>query len=244
MRNDQKGLSLTELMIAVTIAMIMSIGVFYIYAGQVRTFFHVARKEHTTQETQSAFEVVASLIRQAQMCLVVGPSCPTLQTIVITYPAALPNPNAAGSVQLANDSVQINFTVPSGYANWPNDVSPFTNNAIRVKWDANSNQVTISAGASVADADILRTPVTIAGASGNQNTKIINLDLWPMVVDAVGTITPGATITVKATAGYRLTMSARVGTSDSTYTNLLDPTGPLKNYRTVTYERIILPRNW
>jgi type II secretory pathway pseudopilin PulG len=238
MYNHQKGMSLTELMIALTISMILSIGVLYIYAGQVRTFFQVARKEHTTLEAQSAFEVVAGLVRQAEMCLIVGPACPTLKGIAITYPAGVANPNA--SVQLTNDSIQIDFSVPSGYSIWPNNTPPYTNNAMRVSWSVATNIVQLSAGATAGAGSVL----DIAGASGNLNTKIVNLDLWPMVVDAAGAVTPGAAVTDKATAGYRLVMTARVGTPDITYTNPLDPNGPLKNYRTVTYERIILPRNW
>lgn len=240
MRNKLIGLSLVEVMIAVTIAMLMSIGVLYLYAGQVRTFSQVARKEQTTHEAQSAFEVLAGLVRQAEMCL----TCTPQQTMGIIYPAAVSNPNAASSVQLPNDSVQIDFTVPSGYPIWPNDTGTFTNNAIRIDWSGTTNVVRVSNGASVTDAAGARTPIAIAGASGNMNTKIVNLDIWPMVVSATGAVTAGAAATDKATAGYRLTMTARVGTADTTYTNPLDPNGPLKNYRTVTYERIILPRNW
>lgn len=238
MRKNILGLSLIELMIAVTIAMVMSIGVLLIYAGQVRTFSQTARKAQTTQEAQSAFEVIAGLVRQAEMCL----TCITQQTMGITLPGGVANP--AGTLQVAGDSAQIDFTVPSGYYIWPNTTAPYTSNAIRIEWSAATNVVQVSAGTSVADTAAMRTPIAIAGASGNLNTKIVNLDIWPMVVDAAGAVTAGATVTTKPTAGYRLTMTARVGTADASYTNPLDPTGPLKNYRTVTYERIILPRNW
>lgn len=225
MRKNMLGASLIEMMIAVTIAMIMSIGVLLIYAGQVRTFSQTARKAQTTQEAQSAFEVIAGLMRQAEMCL----TCTTQQTMGLTYPGGVVNPNAAGTLQLAGDSVQIDFTVPSGYYIWPNTTAPYTNNAIRISWSLATNVVQVSAGASVADAAAARTPITIVGASGNMNTKIINLDVWPMVVDAAGAVTVGASATVKPTAGYGITMTAQVGSADA---------------KTVTYERIILPRNW
>lgn len=240
MRKNMQGLSLVELMVSITVAMIMSIGVLYLYAGQIRTFSQVARKEHTTQEAQSAFDVLANALRQAEMCLVCAPQ----QTMGVTYPAGVANPNASTTLAVVNDSVQIDFTVPTGYAIWPNNVSPYTNHAIRINWSAADNQVKISAGSSVADAATLRAPVVLAGATGNQNTKIVNLDVWPMVVSAAGVVSPAAAVTDKATAGFKLSMTARVGTADSSYTNPLDTTGPLKNYRTVTYERVILPRNW
>lgn len=231
---------MVELMISITIAMILSIGMLLFYTNQVRTFTQVARKEHTTQESLSAFEVIAGLLRQAEMCLV----CPTPQTISIAYPIGVANPNAVGTLQQTNDSTQLDFTTPSGYEIWPNNVSPYTNNAIRIIWDNSNNQVSISAGASITDAANLRAPIILAGAPGNQNTKIINLDLWPMAVDAAGVVTATPNVTDKATAGFRLSMTARVGVADTTYINPLDSAGSLKNYRTVTYERNILPRNW
>jgi Tfp pilus assembly protein PilW len=210
MRKNMLGASLIEMMISVTIAMIMSIGVLLIYAGQVRTFSQTARKAQTTQEAQSAFEVIAGLVRQAEMCL----TCTTQQTMAITNPAA--------------SSVQVDFTVPSGYYVWPNTTDPYTNNAMRIEWSNASSAVQVSAGASVADAVAARTPIVLAGASGSMNTKIANLAVWPMVVNA-GVVTAGALATDKPTAGYRITMTARVGTADA---------------KTVIYERIILPRNW
>lgn len=211
MRKNMLGVSLIEMMIAVTIAMIMSIGVLLIYAGQVRTFSQTARKAQTTQEAQSAFEVVAGLVRQAEMCL----TCITQQTMAITNPAA--------------SSVQVDFTVPSGYYVWPNTTEPYTDNAMRIEWSLAGSAVQVSAGASVDDAAGARTPIVLAGASGSMNTKIADFAVWPMVVDAAGAVTEGALATTKPTAGYRITMTARVGTADA---------------KTVIYERIILPRNW
>lgn len=240
MRKNILGVTLVEMMVAVTISMIISIGVLIVYAGQVRTFAQTARKAQTTQEAQSAFDLIAGLVRQAEMCL----TCPVQQTIGLTYPGGVDNPNATNTAQITGDSVQIDFTVPSGYNIWPNITPPYTDNAIRIEWSLATSVMKVSAGASVADAASSRMPIAIAGASGNMNTKIVNLDIWPMVVDAAGAVTTGVSATTKPTAGYRVTLTARVGTSDPTYTNPLDPTGPLKNYRTVTYERIVLPRNW
>lgn len=211
MRKNMLGFSLIEMMIALTVTMVMTIGVALIYAGQIRTFSQTARKAQTTQEAQSAFEVVASLVRQAEMCL----TCINQQTVSITNPAA--------------NSVQVDFTVPAGYPVWPNDVSPYTNNAMRIEWSSGNKDLRISAGSSVLDAPTLRTPIAIAGATGNMNTKITDFTIWPMVVDTAGAVTAGALSTTKPTAGYRIAMTAKVGTAES---------------KTLTYERVILPRNW
>lgn len=238
------GFSLVELMIAVTIAMALSIAVMYVYAGQIRTFSQVARKEQTSQESRSAFEVLSNLVRQADLCLSADTNrCPTNLTIGLSYPNGVSNPNPATTLQRANDSVQIDFVVPTGYEIWPNATSPYTNNAIRIEWSTTDGIVWLSAGASVTDG-ARANRVQLAGGTGNMNSQIVNLDLWPQQVSSTGVVSDAATASAKPTGGYRLSMTARVGTADSTYTNTLDPTGPLKNYRTITYQRNIIPRNW
>lgn len=243
-KRRQNGFSLVELMIAVTIAMVLSIAVMYVYAGQIRTFSQVARKEQTSQETRSAFEVMSNLVRQADLCLSADTNrCPTSLNIGLTYPTAVSNPNSATTLAQANDSIQIDFVTPSGYEIWPNNTSPYTNNAIRIEWSSSDGIVWISAGGSVSDG--ARTNrLALAGGSGNLNTRIINLDLWPQQVSSLGAVSDAATKTAKPTGGYRLSMTARVGTQDSTFTNALDPTGPNQHYRTITYQRNIIPRNW
>lgn len=241
---SQSGFSLVELMIAVTIAMALSIAVMYVYAGQIRTFSQVARKEQTSQEARTAFEVMSNLVRQADICLSADTNrCPTNLNISLAYPNSVSNPNPATTLERANDSVQIDFVTPSGYDIWPNSTSPYTNNAIRVEWSSTDGIVWISAGGSVTDGT-RATRFALAGGSGNMNTRIINLDLWPQQVSSTGAVSDAASKTAKPTGGYRLSMTARVGTQDSTYTNALDPTGTNQHYRTITYQRNIIPRNW
>ena len=239
MRKNTLGFSLVELMVAVLISMILTVGVITLYIGQVRAFTQTARKAQTTQEAQAAFDLITGLVRQAQLCL----TCAIQQSLTSTY-AIGGNPNASGTLQLTGDDVRIDFTVPAGYSIYPNNTGAFANNAIRIQWSLATSTVQISAGGSVADALGARTPITIAGATGNSNTQIVNLDIWPMVVSTLGVVSRGATATTKPTVGYQITMTARVGTADTNYTNPSDPSGPLKNYRTITYERIVIPRNW
>lgn len=250
LKRQNKGFSLIELMIAVTVAMGLSVAVMYIYAGQIRTFSQVARKEQTNQETRTAFEVLSNLVRQADLCLSNSTqSCPTPLKIDLLYPTAVVNPNPTTTLQqLPADSVQIDFVVPNGFDIWPNSdgttVPPYANNSIRITWSSVDGIIWISNGASVMDAEPRANRIAIAGASaGNINSRIVNLDLWPQIVNA-GVVTDAPLATDKPTAGYRLSVTARVGAADTTYTNLLDAAGPLKNFRTLTYQRTIIPRNW
>lgn len=236
----QHGFSLVELMISVLISMGISIAAITLFVNESKLMYQSARKEQTSQDALAAFDVIADLVTQSEMCLY---SCATTQTISITYPSGVSNPNAAGTLATTNDSINIDFTVPSGFMVWPNATAPYTNNAVRIKWDEQSGKVSVSAGASTSDADSARTPVVIAGATGSMNYRVTNLDLWPME-SAAGVLSSGASTSSKPTGGYLLSMTASNSIPDLTYTNAADPTGPMAHYRTVTFTKIIIPRNW
>lgn len=233
------GYTLVEMMVAITIAMLISITTLYLYSGQVRTFYHTGRKQQTTEELQAAFEAVTDLLRQAEMCL----TCSPAQQISITYPTGIANPNGAQTPYLANDSIDLDFTVPSGYAIWPNDTAPYSENAMHLTWSQASGALLLSHGTDAAAAQGAAA-VAIAGSSGRMNTRIVNFDVWPLIFGAGNVPALGTAASDKPTAGYHVVMTARVGSPDLTYTNKLDPNGAMRNYRTVTYEADILPRNW
>ncbi len=234
----QSGHTLIELMISLTLAMLISLAAMYLYSGQMLTFYHHARKQQTTGEAQAAFESVTTLLRQAEMCL----ACPTVQQIGIVYPAGVANPNTATTPYLANDAIELDFTVPAGYAIWPNSTAPYTDNAIHLSWSQASGILKLGNGVDAAAATAAAqgaAAIEIAGGSGRMSTHIANFDVWPLT-----TAGAGANSAAKPTAGYHVVMTARAGAQDMSYTNPLDPTGPMQHYRTVTYEADILPRNW
>ncbi len=235
----QSGYSLIEMMVALTISMVISLAVMYLYTGQVRTFYHTARKQQTTEEVQAAFEAVTTLLRQAEMCL----TCTPAQQISITYPAGTANPNGAKTLHLANDGIDLDFTVPAGYAIWPNVTAPYSNNTMHLSWSQATGALLLSSGANTAAAQA-GPGVAIAGSTGKMNTRIVNFDVWPLTVGAGNAPTPGAGAADKPTAGYHVVMTASVGGPDLSYVNQLDPNGPLRNFRTISYEADILPRNW
>lgn len=226
-------------MISLTIAMIISIATSYLYCDQVRTFYHTARKQQTTEEIQAAFEAVTDILRQAEMCLTCNPA----QQISISYPAGVANPNGPKTPYLANDDINLDFTVPSGYAIWPNDTAPYSNNAMHLSWSQASGTLLLSNGPNAAAAQAAP-GVVIGGSAGNLNTRIVNFDVWPLAANAGNAPIPGATAGDKPSAGYHVVITARVGSRDGTFINQLDPVGPMRNYRTITYEADILPRNW
>lgn len=237
--HKQIGFSLIEMMVSLTVAMMLSIATIYVYSGQVSTFYHTARKQQTNDELQAAFEAVTDLLRQAEMCLTCNPT----QTIAITYPAGVANPNGLLVPFLANDAISVDFSVPKGYPIWPNDVAPYADDAMHLTWSQATGVLQLSKGIDVASAQTA-VATDMAGSSGRLNTRIVNFDIWPLKIGAGFNAVAGASVADKPNAGYHVVMTARVGSQDPAYTNVLDPNGAMRHYRTVTYEADILPRNW
>ncbi|MFZ5503465.1 MAG: PilW family protein [Pseudomonadota bacterium] len=239
MRKTESGLSLIEMMVSITVAMILSIVVLLLYSGQMRTFAQVASKENTEQEIQSAANVVGQLLRQAIICQ--STLCTSATSIGVTYNGGGRNGNV---LRTPNKSVQVDFTLPGGYYAWPNTTAPFTNNFIRLTWAEASGQLNISAAASAAGHSAATTRTLL----GNSNLVVTNFDLWPMTAGgaaAANTTCTSATTTGCPYGGYDLAITARSAKRDHTYTNPLDTNDGLglKHFRTVTVNSNIYPRN-
>lgn len=232
-RNRLSGVTLIEMMIALVISMLITIAAMSAYVGQSRVVVHQARKDQASQTDTLTYEVLSRLLRHAQTGL-----------ISITYggAGAAAAPNASSVLEVASDSITVDFTLPSGYAIWPNDVSPFTNNAVRLTWSntgTNAYQVRIANAATTAGLGTA-TFTTVAGSNDGSNARIINLDYWPLQGDGRSL---QATAGSSADGGYRLTLTTRAGIADPGYTNPQDPNGSLKNYRTSSIMGVVVPRN-
>lgn len=224
------GVTLIEMMIALVISMLITIAAMSAYVGQSRVVVHQARKDQASQTDALAYEVLSRLLRHAET-----------GSISITYPAGV-SPNASSAPEIASDSITVDFTLPSGYAIWPNDVSPYADKAVRLSWSnsgANAYQVRIAKAATTAGLGTA-TFSTVAGNNEGSNARIINLDYWPLQSDGR---TLQATAGSSADGGYRLTLTTRAGIPDPGYINPQDPTGSLKNYRTASVTGVVVPRN-
>ncbi len=237
-RRHLHGFTLIEMMVSVTIALLLSIAVIFLYVGQTQVFAQAARKDQMSQEVVQGYEVLSRLLRQAQICLDATLCGGSIVTVTPSYGSGARN--SVSSLELSNDNLQLDFTIPAGYSIWPNSTAPYNNNSIRISWSnsgANAYQIVVRSGASFA---ALGDPIVLIGANDAYNTRIINLDVWPL--QANGTAAGAATD--RPDGGYQLTMTGRVGPADPGYVNSLDATGPLKNYRTVSFVSTVFPRNW
>jgi Tfp pilus assembly protein PilW len=235
LKKHASGLSLIEMMVATTVAMIMSIFVLTLFSGQIRTFSQVAAKENTGQEVRTATSVISQLLRQAVICRM--PKCNI--DVPITVQASAPN----GKLLTADKTTQIDFTLPLGYAVWPNINQPFNKNLIRLNWSEADEKLTISAAATVGGLAAAAVPLL-----GNSNLIVTNFDFWPLDNSGVyraNTICDNTGTTGCPYGGYELSITARSNKKDSSYTNQQDPQNDLglKNYRTTTLRSNVFPRN-
>lgn len=191
MRAMQKmsGFTLVELMIAVTIASIISVGVLSTFTSQSALFLEQNRNTKSTQEVRDAYDMVVRLLVHAEMESV--------------------------TIKKTEYSLTVDFNIPEGYPVWPNTQGPhFSDNAIRVKWEAfvpneeeeeeddskYPNQISIAKAdnLSALSDDLL---VPIVGGTSSASTRISNL-----VVNKVS-----------ASEGFRVEVAGAVGTGDSLY---------------------------
>jgi len=233
--SKQAGLSLIELMISVTIAMILSVAAITLYVSQMKTYMQTSRKEMTEQDARAVSARLQQLLRQAVICTnnTVAPTCSPIVSINITYTGATA-PLASNVLSQAGKAVKVVFQLPSGYAAWPNITAPYTNTQVTLDWSNN-------AGATQEQILISNGGVTQALAGDTLNTKIINLDFWPLNADG----SKAAAVTDVAYGGYLLSLTARIGVADPSYINQKDATNALglQHFRTVTFDSRVLPRN-
>lgn len=157
--HTQRGLSLVELMISLTVASILSIAVLASFTSQASIFINQSRRTQSYDEGRMAFEALTRLIRHAE----------------------------SSSINIStNDGSKLafSFTIPSGYPIWPNTSGSFSDNHIFVKWaDQNDpsngyakHQIRLakSSTSSMPAADQF---VTLAGADQGANARITALIL-------------------------------------------------------------------
>ncbi|MDH5229546.1 MAG: prepilin-type N-terminal cleavage/methylation domain-containing protein [Gammaproteobacteria bacterium] len=231
------GYTLSELMIALALASLMSVGVLNFFIGESTRIKTETDRDFSAQEVYTSFSVIDRLLRQAK-----------LGSLQITYQSPLGNgqlnPVNNSSVEIDNDALQIDFLVPNHYAIWPNDVPPYINNAIRIVWHNNSTMegaysIRIARAESLAALDSALL-LTLAGGENDEFTRITNLDIWPLNVD----LETHASANAQADSGYLVQMNGRTARPDMAY---LDPNlnadDEMVHYRSYGFSNIVVPRN-
>jgi len=228
------GYTLIELMIATSLASVMSLGVVAVFIDQTSTVNSEKQRDATAQEAHRAFNTISRLLRQAQE-----------NSINITYNGGK-SYNADDTPELADDGITVNFTLPEGVSIWPNNNTvALDQNAVRLRWNNNTES---DDAYKIQVANAVDTPAldgagldTIAGSNDGSLSSVINFDLWP-----IGNGTPMALQVGPndvAENGYFLRITTRATTPDISFLHADNKTGEHKNFRTYTVTGIIFPRN-
>lgn len=231
-KSISKGFSLIELMVAMTIAVLMSLAVLSIFVNQTTQLTHETQRDNAIQEANRTFNVISRLLRQAYK-----------NSIDITYPTGV-TANNETTPEIANDAIDIKFALPSGFNVWPNDKAPYENNSVRIKWNNKSNEdnpyviqiANASNAGAISDFDLQ----PLGGDNTGDQARIVNLDIWPLADQR--NLQNSASLA--ANGGYLLRVTARTAQKDISYVNPDVPEdNPQKHFRTYTVSGVISPRN-
>lgn len=194
--NSSQGFTLVEMMVSITISSLLSVAIVSSFSTQSVLFLSHSKRMQATEDGREVFEVITRLLQQAHQ-----------NSIVIT--------------QNTSSDIQIDFTLPSGYPIWPNTISPYDKNAVRIRWtggavtSANTktiNQITVANASDIGSLNS-STAMPLAGSADHLNTRISQL--------ALATLGGGTY--------YKLDLSSEVGRDKFAIKN--------------TFSGLVLPRN-
>jgi hypothetical protein len=175
------------------------------------------------------YKILSEFLLQAELCT----ACPQFE---ISYPAGVTNPNPAGRLAQKNDAVTISGVLPAEYKIWPNNISPYSNRAVRFAWDGNSGNMTLAVASTVAD--LSAAPVQSLVVVSDRTSRIVNIDVWPLTISG----TRQAAASSSPDGGYEICVDTRTRSPDPSYINP-DDKDTLLHYRTARVCGVVFPRN-
>ena len=228
MTKQQKGFTLIELMISILLASVITAGTMSLFFSQNNTINADEIRTQNLTLSDNIFTDLNSLFRHAAN-----------DTIDIQYGnGRLNNANP----ELENDTITVDFSIPASFPIWPNNVSPFEKNWIRLKWENLSNSeapyalLIGTASNRTALSNALLSPLN----SGDKEIIIANLDIWPLNETGLVQENPQD----PALGGYLLQVNTRTRSADPSYQNpKLPSNSPLAQHRTHMTSGIVSPRN-
>ncbi|MEK6750069.1 MAG: prepilin-type N-terminal cleavage/methylation domain-containing protein [Pseudomonadota bacterium] len=234
MMHTARGHTLVELLIAMGLAALISVGVASLYVSQNAIARSETQRDRAQLDAHYAYDIITHLLRQA-----------ATSSVVISYPGSAKF-NADNEPQApADDALVVDFLLPAGYPVWPNDqavgADNFPNNAVRLHWQNTgdfAHQIQIGTAATRdALADAALRPLT--GGDQLTQTRIINFDVWPLS-NVSGQRQANASDL--AIGGYVVRVTARTAGADASFQRTADNT-TLAHYRTYTLSGGVAPRN-
>lgn len=228
----EHGFTLLELMVAIALSTFIVALVLTVFFKQQNFITHESQRQATAYEARLGFMIIDRLIRQAESA-----------SIVVDYggKGALNEPQ---STALESDEITVDFTLPSGYPIWPNDISPYDRPAVRLHWSSapGPDQHVVSYATAPNMAGLAaQTLAPLIGGASKYTPLIVNFDLWPLQDNG---LTPQPKKSDPAKGGYLLSVSTRSGSPDPTYQNpAYGEKHPLRHFYVHTASSAVTPRN-
>ena len=155
MKRYSLGMILVEMMASVAVASILSIAVVSTFSTNSTVILSHNLKTKSNEEGKEAFDMISRLLRQANTSSI--------------------------KIRKTGNKTTLDFTLPEGYPIWPNNVAPYTDNAIRIQWlnhtsKNHPNELRIGKARRLSG---LNTAVleTLEGHSANMGTRITDFQL-------------------------------------------------------------------
>ncbi len=181
---NARGHTLVELMIALTLAGLVSVGVFALFAQQSGLLRQEARLQQGRQEGAYLFDLIATLLRQARADSV----------RIHIQPGT---PPTAEQPEGSDDAITIDLVLPAGVPIWPN--TDGQRPAVRLQWRREDGRLWLATAAEPGALD--RAPLRPFRGQA-PTTPLLDLDLWPL--DA--RLRPQPSADAPAPGGYRLAL--------------------------------------
>lgn len=200
-RNTQFGFTMIELMVGITIACIMTVAIVNVYVNQNATLSRQNSRNVAAADAWEAYGLIKRLLEHADIA-----------SFSATYGKGARNSTNPPAIELldnankpADDEIEVNFRTPWQMNIWPNDQFPFQMNQMKLTWknygeDNYVIKLVISDGASTQE-------ILLAGGAQNGNSKVINLDIWPVGNDGA----PQANPTDRPYGGFLVVLNTRAG---------------------------------
>ncbi|MDH5545166.1 MAG: prepilin-type N-terminal cleavage/methylation domain-containing protein [Gammaproteobacteria bacterium] len=228
---SQQGFSLVEMMIAITLASLITIMALSMYFIQDRNIGIEEKRSGNITLSETSYSSLSRLLRHALS-----------NTVTINYGNGRLNTANNDSPEISSDEMTVDFSLPPNYPIWPNDKLPYDKPWVRLHW---SNRPQADAPYSITIATAAN-PADLANATPGKLTPdegenlIANLDFWPL--DANGNVQ--ASPQAAAPGGYLLSVTSRTTIPDQNYQHpRLAQNNPLAQFRTHSLQGVVSPRN-
>ena len=217
-RQRQSGVTIIEALISLVLASLLSLAIVQAYSAQSKVLVEQNSYLTTQSELWSGFALVNSIVKQAQF-----------SSMQINYLSnGRFNEATLESDFLSTDEIEISMRLPEGYPIWPNDIAPYQENIVLLKWQNYGDQAGVLAIENFNGNAGGRRRQNVLGDHDEYALKVLNFDVWPldqlgqeMAVDAL------SPIDVEAESGYLVR---------------LDVQGPHQTHP-IRFEKVIVPRN-